>query len=71
LTFQPIQADLQEAIRSTLVENEGLLCLMAEQLINVLINNTTFQSQIEAMVKTKIKTKVKQFEKEINSQKTS
>jgi len=35
----------------------------------VLINNTTFQSQIEDMVNTKIKNKVEQYEKENNSHK--
>jgi len=44
-----------------LVANDGLLCIMADQLMNVLIKNTTFQSQIEEMVNDKIKAQMKKW----------
>jgi len=45
--FQPLQDKLKEAIKSALVKNDGLLCIMADQLTdectnkqhNILISN--------------------------------
>jgi len=65
--FQPLQDELKEAIKNALVENDWLLCIiMADQLMNVLINNT-FQSQIEEMVNNKIKAQVDHYENEIRN----
>ena len=61
-----MENDLKQMIKNILIQNDGLIRVLVDQLTNVLLNNETFKSQIQETVNNIVNDKVKQKDIDIN-----
>ena len=66
IDLKSMKNDLKQMIKNILIQNDGLIRVLVDQLTNVLLNNEIFKSQIQETVNNIVNDKVRQKDIDIN-----
>ena len=66
IDLKSIENYLKQMIKNILIQNDGLIRVLVNQLTNVLLSNETFKSQIQETVNNIVNDEVKQKDIDIN-----
>ena len=66
IDLKSIENDLKQIIKNILIQNDGLIRALVDQLTNVLLNNEAYESQIQETVNNIVNDKVKPKDININ-----